>query len=135
LSGPLLDRIDLLVSMERIAANHLTCDPSTTSARERERVLEARERQAARLKGTSTLVNAQMDGAMLREHAKLDERGEQMLASAREKGLLSGRGQHRALCVARTIADLAGGGRVQAEHLADALSLRPQAGLSTRRAA
>lgn len=135
LSGPLLDRIDLLVGMERVKADINACEPTTTSARTLEVVLDARERQATRLRDTGVLVNARMDGAMLREHARLDEPGERMLAHAREQGLLSGRGQHRALRVARTIADLDGRERVQAKHLAEALSLRPEPGLSTRRAA
>lgn len=135
LSGPLLDRIDLLVSMERIRTDHLAGGPSTSSARVRERVIEARERQAARLTGTGVLVNAQMDAQMLRRHIKLDERGERILAATREKGLLSGRGQHRALRVARTIADLAGRERVEGLHVSQALSLRPEAGFSGSRAA
>ena len=135
LSGPLLDRIDLLVGMERLTSGGLARKPSTTSARARERVLEARERQAARLEGTGVLVNARMDGAMLREHVKLDEEGERILGSTRERGALSGRGEQRALRVARTIADLAGSDRVRSKHLASALSLRPESGLSERRAA
>jgi magnesium chelatase family protein len=135
LSGPLLDRIDLLVGMERVKADINACKPTTTSARTLEVVLDARKRQATRLRDTGVLVNARMDGAMLREHARPDEAGERMLAHAREKGLLSGRGQHRALRVARTIADLDGRERVQAKHLAEALALRPDPGLSNRRAA
>ena len=135
LSGPLLDRIDLLVSMERATADHLAGEAATSSAQARERVVEARERQAARLRHAGVLVNAQMDAPMLRRHVKLDERGERMFARVRERGLLSGRGQHRALRVARTIADLAHRERVEAEHLSRALSLRPEAGLSGRRAA
>jgi magnesium chelatase family protein len=135
LSGPLLDRIDLLVNMERTTADHLAGEPSTSSERAREQVIETRERQAARLRHTGILVNAQMDASMLRRHVKLDERGERVLALARERGLLSTRGQHRALRVARTIADLEGHGRVEAKHLSRALSLRPESCLSDRRAA
>jgi magnesium chelatase family protein len=58
-----------------------------------------------------------------------------VLAASRERGLLSARGQHRALRVARTIADLERSERVKHEHLAGAFSLRPEAGLSGRRAA
>jgi magnesium chelatase family protein len=135
LSGPLLDRIDLLVSMERTTADHFGGEPATNSARARELVIEARERQAVRLRDEGILVNAQMDASMLRRHVKLDEGGEMMLASSRELGLLSARGQHRALRVARTIADLKRSKRVKHEHLATAFSLRPEAGLSGRRAA
>jgi len=135
LSGPLLDRIDLLVNMERTTADHLAEEPATSSARAREMVIEAREHQAARLRDEGILVNAQMDATMLRRYVKLDERGERMLADFRERRVLSARGQHRALRVARTIADLDRRERVEAKHLARALSLRPEAGLSGRRAA
>jgi magnesium chelatase family protein len=135
LSGPLLDRIDLLVHMQRAANDHLAGRPSTSSARAQEQVTEARERQATRLREEGILVNAQMDSPMLRRHVKLDEHCERMLAQTGERGLLSGRGQHRALRVARTIADLARRERVEAKHLSQALALRPEAGLSSRRAA
>jgi magnesium chelatase family protein len=132
LSGPLLDRIDLLVSMERTRVDHLSGRPEISSARTREQVVEARERQAARLRDEGVLVNAQMDARMLRRHVKLDERGARMLASCRERGSLSARGQHRALRVARTIADLDRHDTVEAKHLARALSLRPEAGFAGR---
>lgn len=135
LSGPLLDRIDLLVSMGRTSVDHLGGDPSTSSADARRKVVEARERQAARLKGDGILVNAHMDARMLRAHIKLAEDGERMLGDTRKRKLLSARGQQRALRVARTIADLQGSKRVCSKHLAEALSLRPEAGLSNRRAA
>jgi magnesium chelatase family protein len=135
LSGPLIDRIDLLVAMERTSADHLTLDASISSERARERVIDARERQAARLREAGLLVNAQMDAQMLRKQIRLDESGQGILAGFHERGLLSARGQHRALRVARTIADLEGRQRVQADDLARALSWRPEAGLSGRRAA
>jgi magnesium chelatase family protein len=135
LSGPLLDRIDLLVSMERAAVDHIGGEPATSSAHAREQVIEARERQAARLREEGILVNAQMDARMLRRHVRLDEGGKRVLAASQERGLLSARGQHRALRVARTIADLERSERVKHEHLARAFSLRPEAGLSGRRAA
>jgi magnesium chelatase family protein len=135
LSGPLLDRIDLLVQVERTAANPLSEEPSTSSAQAREQVIEARQRQARRLRAEGILVNAQMDAQMLRRHLKLDEQGELTMARARERGLLSARGQHRALRVARTLADLQGRERVGSEHISRALALRPEAGLSVRRAA
>jgi magnesium chelatase family protein len=135
LSGPLLDRIDLLVSMERTAADHLGSKSLTNSSRAREMVIEARERQSARLAAEGILVNAQMDARMLRDHVKLAVGVEQMLIRTGERGVLSARGQHRALRVARTIADLAHSEKVTREHLGRALSLRPEGGLSDRRAA
>jgi len=135
LSGPLLDRIDLLLGMERSGADQLVLAPFTNSARAREQVIEARERQAARLADAGILVNAQMDTAMLRRHVKLDEDGHMLLKGTHERGTMSARGQHRALRVARTIADLEGRDRVKSEDLARALSWRPEAGLGSRRAA
>lgn len=121
LSGPLLDRIDLFACME--GPQHEADRPVTSSAQAREMVLAARERQAARLAEEGVRVNAHMDVAMLRRHARLDERGDQILAAARREGMISVRVQHRAVRVARTLADLAGSEGVQATHLAKALSI------------
>jgi magnesium chelatase family protein len=132
LSGPLLDRIDLLVHVERTAADHLAEEASLDSARAREQVLDARLRQARRLRAEGIRVNAHMDAPMLRRHLKLDEQSEQLMARTRERGLLSARGQHRALRVARTIADLQGRERIGNEHISRALLLRPESGLSRR---
>jgi magnesium chelatase family protein len=134
LSGPLLDRIDLLVNVERTATNHLSEESSTSSAKALEQVVEARERQAKRLQADGVLVNAQMDASMLRRHLKLDESGEQLMSQVSRRGLLSARGQHRATRVARTLADLDGRERVGREQISRALMLRPEAGLSEHRA-
>jgi magnesium chelatase family protein len=124
LSGPLLDRIDLLVNLEREPETGPAARPLTSSGQAREQVALARERQAARLRGRGVLVNAQMDVRMLKEHTKLDEQGERMLGRAREIGLLSARGEHRVLRVARTMADLDASERVRARDIGGALGLR-----------
>ena len=133
LSGPLLDRIDLLVHLHR--EGDLRAAAFTTTRRARERVLLARERQAARLAGKGALVNAAMDAAALRRHVVLDERGDDLLRRAAGQGMLSARGQHRVLRVARTIADLEGSPRVRAADLGAALAMRPEVGLHGSRAA
>lgn len=125
LSGPLLDRIDLLVRMELTGGESLAAPPTASSAETAERVLLARQRQAARLREDGALVNAQMSGSMLRARVRLDEPAEQMLTRARERAVLSARGVHRTLRVAQTIADLEAHGRVERADLAMALSLRP----------
>jgi magnesium chelatase family protein len=129
LSGPLLDRIDLFPHVRHGEAAAGRCEPLTTSARARELVMHARERQAARFAGDGIAVNAQMGARQLRENVRLDDRAEGMLLAARSQGLLSVRAQHRALRVARTIADLARSERVQAPHLERSLALRPEQGL------
>jgi magnesium chelatase family protein len=135
LSGPLLDRIDLLTHLERDDTHDLNTTPLTSSKKARERVTLARERQAARLKEDGVTLNAHMDGRMLQRHVRLDERSEAMVRRAREGGLLSARGQHRVLRVARTIADLNGCERVRARDVGGALALRPEASLAGSRAA
>jgi magnesium chelatase family protein len=134
LSGPLLDRLDLLIGVERQPSHQPGGAPLTTSERARERVMEARERQARRLSDEGILVNAHMDAGMLRRHAALDEAGEEVLRRAHERDLLSTRGQHRVLRVARTLADLAGRRAVRPDDVSKALSLRAEAALSSRRA-
>jgi magnesium chelatase family protein len=135
LSGPLLDRIDLFPRVGHDGpgtpdGHPLRTKPVTDSARAREAVLDARERQAARFADCGIAVNAQMDVRLLRDHVALDERAEGVLLGARQRGGLSVRGQHRALRVARTVADLARSERVHARHLQTALSLRAGAGLA-----
>jgi len=122
LSGPLLDRIDLLVAMadEPEVWPRARLDSRTARAM----VREARERQARRLAGTGAALNAHMDLAALRAHVRLDEDGEHALVAARRDGLISARGEHRALRVARTIADLERSARVRSRHVYSALALR-----------
>lgn len=135
LSGPLLDRIDLQAKLENTGSEGLSAEPWTSSAKARERVMAARERQAQRLRGECASVNAHMDVRMLERHARPDEQGLRLLEQAQAKGTLSARGQHRTLRVARTIADLNGCDRVRMRDIGVALSLRPETGLRGSRAA
>jgi magnesium chelatase family protein len=135
LSGPLLDRIDLLASLQRERDGGTDAPALLSSARARAQVAGARERQVARLAGEGVLVNAHMDGRLLARHARLDERGQEMLRMARGRGLLSARGEHRVLRVARTIADLDGSARVRARDLGAAIALRTDAAVAGNRAA
>jgi len=134
LSGPLLDRIDLLTHLERGGAHDLSTAPLTSSRRARERVTSARERQRKRLSDEGVALNAHMDVRMLQRHARLDGDGEEMLRRAVDRGLLSARGQHRVLRVARTIADLSDSERVRARDVGAALALRPDGSLAGNRA-
>jgi magnesium chelatase family protein len=135
LSGPLLDRIDLVAALERPTAQDLRERPEQNSAQAREQVLAARELQASRLKDESASTNAGMDVRMLRRYIALDESGEETLRAVQDRGVLSARGQHRLLRVARTVADLEGSPRTSKRHLAEALGWRAEAALESRRAA
>jgi magnesium chelatase family protein len=134
LSGPLLDRIDLLVSLE-LTAGRESGAPSMSSVQARAQVAAARERQAARLRREAISVNAHMDVRLLQRHARLGTQGYELMRRARESGLLSARGEHRVLRVARTIADLNGSERVRARDLGAALALRTDAMPAGSRAA
>ena len=135
LSGPLLDRIDLLVNLDSEVASPNQQAATISSQLARERVAHARERQERRLAPEGVSVNAYMDAGMLRAHVRLDTRGEALVDAACRNGLLSARGADRVLRVARTIADLDARGRVSAQDLGAAIAMRPDARLATGRAA
>jgi magnesium chelatase family protein len=124
LSGPLLDRMDLLVDARRPSELELRSPPAISSETARARVAEARERQTARLSGTSARCNGEMDVRLVRRHVLLDRGADEALARAYEIGALSARGRHRVLRVARTIADLERRERVTRVDLLTALGLR-----------
>ena len=124
LSGPLLDRMDLLVNVERPTEPDLRAPARTSSGRARERVAHARERQRFRLAGSAARCNGEMDARVVRRTVRLDDAAERALARAYSVGTLSARGRHRVVRVARTIADLEAHDRVTHADLLTALSLR-----------
>jgi magnesium chelatase family protein len=124
LSGPLLDRMDLLVNVQRPAEHDLRAPPATNSARARARVAQARDRQRARLAGSTARCNGEMDVRQVRRHVRLEDAADAALARAYAIGALSARGRHRVLRVARTVADLERHDRVTEADLLTALALR-----------
>jgi magnesium chelatase family protein len=127
LSGPLLDRLDLLVHVQRPAAERLAAGATASSREERARVTAARARQGVRLEGTGVACNGHMDARLVRRHVRLTREIEQPLLDSYGRGELTARGRDRALRVARTIADLAGSNEVLREHVVAALGYRQEA--------
>ena len=86
LSGPVLDRIDLFVRVTRPTTGELRSSAQTTSRVVAAQVLEARERQAARLRGTGTTCNGELDLRLLRSHGAVEERAKDALRRAYDRG-------------------------------------------------
>ena len=134
LSGPLLDRIDLQVQVGPVSWSELTGvaeAPGLDSAGARERILQARGRQAARFAGRGR-VNALVPARVVLEVCRLSTAGSRLLECGIDRHRLSARSVHRTLRVARTIADLAGSDGLGEREIAEALRLR--AGLLKSRA-
>ncbi|HLP92150.1 MAG TPA: YifB family Mg chelatase-like AAA ATPase [Nostocaceae cyanobacterium] len=126
LSGPLMDRIDLQVAVNRLKPEEIT-QQSTGEASEvvKERVLQARDRTLHRFKSEENLrCNAQMQSRHLQTWCKLDDAGRNLLEAAIRKLGLSARASDRILKVARTIADLAGEENLKPQHVAEAIQYR-----------
>lgn len=125
ISGPLLDRIDLKIDVERVKFLELTSKELEESSSEiKKRVDRARQIQNERFKGTKIHTNAKMNSKMINEYCKLDDESEQLMKMAFDKFHISARGYTRILKVARTIADLAGSENIEANHIAEALAYR-----------
>ncbi len=135
ISGPLLDRFDLRVGVDRPDVGDLLAEgagPGETTAVVAERVASARERARARGVGC----NARIPGGLLDELAPIDQAARRLLELRLRQGRLSARGMHRVRRVARTLADLSGSdAAVSEEHVLAALALRSEPFASARGAA
>ncbi len=131
ISGPLLDRIDILVNVSQLdifsTDNYVQEGESSNVVAAR--VFKARQRQKERYEKEETMknipkVNAKIDGKILEKFCQLDEEGQKIMQNAAKKMHSSMRGITRILRVARSIADLEGIDKISAPHLLEAISYR-----------
>ena len=129
LSGPLMDRIDMQISLARVEFSELKDKrPGESSAAIRERVVKARSIQQQRLEPLGIHCNAQMGHWEVVQFCHLDHNAQGIMEKYFAALHLSARSHDRILKVARTIADLAGSEQITGVHLAEAIQLRTSAG-------
>ncbi len=125
ISGPLLDRMDLIVEVPALEFDDLKDKPSgEPSAAIRQRVDKARAVQRKRYQNSATVCNAQMGPRELTAACSLSEDCEKLMQQAYDAMGLTARSYDRILRVARTIADLAGAASIEPQHLAEAIQYR-----------
>ncbi|MGF1480173.1 MAG: YifB family Mg chelatase-like AAA ATPase [Cyanophyceae cyanobacterium] len=125
LSGPLMDRIDLQVAVNRLKPEELTHqNTGEESQTVRERVIAARDRARHRFQKLTVRCNAEMQSAQLLRFCPLDDASRSLLEGAIRKLGLSARAFDRILKVSRTVADLAGEENIGASHVAEAIQYR-----------
>lgn len=124
LSGPFLDRLDLLIELPATGTDCLSLPPGESSASIRDRVVSCRERQQQRQGGA----NASLVGEDLDTHCRLDEESHRLLIQAMQRLHGSARATHRVLRVARTVADLDKQAQINVRHIAEALQFRCRMG-------
>lgn len=126
LSGPLLDRIDLVVNVPRLTTEELTnsTGDAEPSSEIRKRVIRARKIQAERYKNENILTNSELNARQIKQYCVLDTVSTNFLKEAAQKYMLSGRKYNRILKMARTIADLEANANIELKHLTLALQYR-----------
>ena len=128
LSGPLLDRIDLIINVPRLTTNELinTKIESEPSSKIRERVVKARKIQAERYSQEGILTNSELSGKQIKKFCKIDDKTSEFLKMAAQKYQLSGRKYDRILKLSRTIADLNSSKDITLEHVTMALQYKSE---------
>jgi magnesium chelatase family protein len=128
MSGPLLDRVDIQLQVERVSlADFGQAGREEDTAAVAQRVNSARGRQAERLKPLGLETNAQVPGRILRGELRLPASSTRILDHALERGVLTARGYDRVLRLAWTLADLAHRDMPDPDDIGQALGLRQAA--------
>jgi len=125
ISGPLLDRIDLIVHVQKVAHKHLLSEAASGSSSKdiAQRVLKAREKQTKRF-GKSGKTNAHMTNSDIKKVSGLQPEAKDFLENAARKLSLSARSYIKVIRVARTIADLENDEEITTSHISEALQYR-----------
>ena len=130
ISGPIMDRIDMWVTVGNVDFEKLSNDQreGDTTKEIKDRVLKAREIQTKRFKNAQRKINTNCDMNVkeLNIYAPLDEETKKILSQSAERLQLSARAYHRTIKLARTIADLAGSEKIETSHILEALQYRPK---------
>ncbi len=125
ISGPLMDRIDINITMASVAFSELSKTAKTKASKEmKQNVMKAREVQLKRFRDSKIYFNSQLNGKLLKAHCKIDKSSETLLESAFKKLKLSARSYNKILKLSRTIADLSESVDIQMPHVMEALQYR-----------
>ena len=125
LSGPLMDRIDLIINVPRLSTEELVNKgEGEPSKKIRERIIKARKLQAKRYANEGILTNSELNNKQLKKYCILTAQSAEVLKTAAQKYGLSGRKYNRILKLARTIADLEGESNIQDLHISQALQYK-----------
>ncbi len=125
ISGPLLDRIDLMVEMPAVSYEDLeNTTPAESSASIKERVVQAHKIQLERFRNEGIFFNAQMNAAQIEKYCPLQPKEQDILRSAFQRMEMSARAYHKVLKLARTAADLEGVEQITLKHLLEVLQYR-----------
>ena len=123
MSGPILDRIDLVIQMKRLSEEELVNDKKEESSADiRKRVIKARKIQTKRY--GEAKANSKMSQEELKKYCIIKEEDKRFLISALENLQISARVYDKILKIARTIADLAGEEEINRKHLLEAISFK-----------
>ncbi|MEJ5229339.1 MAG: YifB family Mg chelatase-like AAA ATPase [Pseudothermotoga sp.] len=126
-SGPVLDRIDIVVQVQKVEfEEYFSKNSAESSTKIRERVLMAREFQKKRYAEFGFLVNSRLPSKLLKRFVQLDEKSEDLLKRAVSRFNLSGRSIDKILKLSRTIADLEQSQQVRLSHVAEAIQYKTQ---------
>ena len=127
ISGPLLDRMDLNITVKPVEKGLLVAGARGESSEDiSRRVSAARDLQRERFRNEGIYTNAQMDAKHLNLYCPLGKREKEFMERVMDKLSLSARGYGRILRVSRTIADLAGADKISVNHISEALLYRFQ---------